>query len=110
MILFGTSNQNYIDTIELARNTIESTYDYLCDIIEHKAIKNPSNKRTEYKEELVLEKQPCRKSYKTISNAKESENESNVSQIVKLFIAPEVQIKSRFQNYSYRQNRKSNRI
>lgn len=95
-----------MNTVELAkkqaRQAIESTYDCKCDIVEYKATKNPDNKRTEYKEEIVLEKQSCKKSYKTISNAKESENESNVSQIVKLFIAPEVQIKSRFQNYSYR--------
>lgn len=89
-----------MNTIELARKqarqAIESTYDCECDVIEYKAIKNQINKRTEYKEEATLEKQPCRKSYKTFSNAKESEDESNVTQIVKLFIAPEIQIKSRF--------------
>lgn len=89
-----------MNNIELAkkqvRQAIESTYDCKCDIIEYKATKNSINKRTEYKEETVLQKQPCRKSYKTISNAKESENENNVTQILKLFIAPEIQIKSRF--------------
>lgn len=96
MIFFGTTNQNYIDTIKLARQAIESTYDCECNIIEQQAIENPVNKRTEYKETTVLEKQPCRISYKTISNANETENENNVIQIVKLFIAPEIQIKPRF--------------
>lgn len=83
-----------------ARQTIESTYDCKCDIIEHQAVKNNINKRTEYQEITVLEKQPCRISYKTISNANETENESNVTQIVKLFISPEIQIKSRLKNCS----------
>lgn len=83
-----------------ARQTIESTYDCKCDIIEHQAVKNTINKRTEYQEITVLEKEPCRISYKTISNANETENESNVTQIVKLFIAPEIQIKSRLKNCS----------
>ena len=95
-----------MNNIELAkqqaRKTIESTYDCKCDIIEHQAIKNTINKRTEYQEKTVLEKEPCRISYKTISNANETENESNVTQIVKLFIAPEIQIKSRFKNHSYK--------
>lgn len=86
--------------ISKVRKTIESTYDCLCDIVEYKANKNTTNKRIEYKEKTVIEKQPCRISYETISNANETENESNVTQIVKLFIAPEIQIKSRFKNNS----------
>lgn len=99
-----------MNNIELAkqqaRKAIECTYNCKCDIIEHQAIKNIINKRTEYKEITVLEEQPCRISYKTISNANETENESNVTQIVKLFIEPEIQIKSRFKNNSNK--RKSN--
>ncbi len=84
------------------RRAIESAYDCKCDIIEYKATKNPTNKRTEHKEETVLKKQDCRVSYKIISNANESENENSVTQIVKLFIAPEIQIKPRFENYNYK--------
>ena len=57
------------------RKAIESTYDCLCDIVEYKATKNATNKRTEHKEETVIEKQPCRISYKTISNTNNTENE-----------------------------------
>ena len=78
-----------------ARQTIEKTYDCKCDIVEYKAIKNSINKRTEHREETVLERQPCRKSYKTIANANQSETENNVTQIVKLFIAPEIEVKPR---------------
>lgn len=84
------------------RQAIESTYDYKCNVVEYRATKNPTNKRTECKEETVLEEQACRVSYKTISNSNESENENSVTQIVKLFIAPEIQIKPRFENYNYK--------
>lgn len=77
------------------RHTIEDTYDCLCEIIEYQPVKNTTNKRTEHKEIIVLEKQPCRISYKTISNANETKNKNKVFQIVKLFIAPEIQIKPR---------------
>ncbi len=77
------------------RQMIENTYDFLCDIIEYQPVKNTTNKSIEHKEIIVLEKQPCRISYKTISNANETEKESNVAQIIKLFIAPEIQIKPR---------------
>lgn len=99
MIFFG-NNQNCIDLLDIAkqgaRQAIESTYDCKCNIIEYQSTKNEINKRTEYKEITVLKEQPCRISYKTISNANETENESKVAQIVKLFIAPEIQIKPRF--------------
>ncbi len=85
------SEQNIVKV----KKTIENTYDCLCNIIEYQSIKNATNKRTEHKEITVLEKQPCRISYKTISNANETEKESNVAQIIKLFIAPEIQIKPR---------------
>lgn len=78
-----------------ARQAIESTYDCKCDIVEYQSTKNAINKRTEYQEITVLEEQSCRISYKTISNANETENESNITQIVKLFIAPEIQINPR---------------
>ncbi len=78
------------------KKAIESTYDCLCDIVEYQSVKNSANKRTEHQEVKILEKQPCRISYKIIANANQSETESNVSQIVKLFIDPEIQIKPRF--------------
>lgn len=83
------------------RQAIENTYDCLCDVIEYKSAKNNVNKRTEYKEETILEKQPCRVSYKTITNTNQSETENSVTQIIKLFIAPEINIKPRFKDCCY---------
>lgn len=82
--------------ISKTRKAIESTYDCLCDIIEYQSTKNATNKRTEYEEIIVLKKQPCRISYKTISNANETENENSVVQVIKLFISPYILIKPRF--------------
>lgn len=76
-----------------ARKAIESLYDRTCTIIEYNANVNPINKRTEYEEDIVLENQPCRVSYKTISTSSQSDASNNISQITKLFIAPEIQIK-----------------
>lgn len=78
------------------RQVIESTYDCACDIIERKAVKDEITKRTKDQEEIVLEKQNCKLSFETIKNTNESETENNVTQIVKLFIAPDIEIKPRF--------------
>ena len=76
-----------------ARKAIESMYDRECDVIEYQAAINQKNKRTENKEVVVLEKEPCRVSYETISNTSETEMQNNTSQKIKLFIAPEIVIK-----------------
>ncbi len=76
-----------------ARKAIESTYDRECDVIEYQAVINKKNKRTENKEVVVLEKKPCRISYETILNTNETEMQNNISQKIKLFIAPEIVIK-----------------
>lgn len=110
MDFFRPNNQNYISTIMLARQAIEDAYDCLCDIIEYKTTKNSINKQTEYKEEIVVKKQACRISYKNITNTNQSEQENVVTQIVKLFIAPEIQIKPRLKDYCYKERQKNRRI
>jgi len=76
-----------------ARKAIENTYDYTCDVIEQIKSKNPVTKVTEHTEETVLKDKPCRLSYKTITNTSQAEPQNVVTQVVKLFIAPELQIK-----------------
>lgn len=80
--------------IEMAREAIESTYIGECDIVEYVTIKNDITKRNEHKEEKVLEKQKCRISFKNISNSNQSETTNNVTQIIKLFISPDINIKN----------------
>lgn len=79
--------------IDDVRETIESTYIGICDVIEHKKIKNEKNKQNEYIEETTLTKQICRLSFETISNTNQTSTTNNATQIVKLFIAPELNIK-----------------
>lgn len=77
-----------------SRKAIESLYDRTCDVIEYKTTVNPINKRTGNKtEETVIEGQPCRLSYQSISNTNQSNPTNNVSQVIKLILAPEIEIK-----------------
>lgn len=75
-----------------ARKAIESLYTGTCTITEYQAVKDLVNKRTTHKEVLVILNQPCRLSFKTISAAGNDGNVGTVSQVVKLFIAPEIRI------------------
>ena len=79
--------------LNIARQAIEKLYDGKCDIIEYKSNTNPKNNRTNFKKETVLEKQPCKLSFEDINANNETENQSNVITKVKLFIAPELNIK-----------------
>jgi len=81
---------SYMDEV---RSAIESTYIGNCDIIEHIKSRNAFTKQNEYNERTVLNKIKCRLSFETISNTSQSSTTNNSNQIVKLFIAPELQIK-----------------
>lgn len=74
------------------RKAIESMYKHTCTITEHqKFIKE--NKSTGFKDVVVLENQRCRLSYKTVNNANQTETASSIMQSIKLFIAPEINVK-----------------
>lgn len=89
MILFGLSNQNNI--YNLARQVIESQYDSKCDVIELKP--NVVKNITKNIEETVLTNKDCRVSFETISANTETDTEAKKVQKIKLFIAPELNIK-----------------
>ena len=75
------------------RRVIEALYEGTCTITEHQKFQKP-NKSVGFREEVVLEKQPCRLSFSTINQSNQTETgASSVSQTVKLFIAPEIQVK-----------------
>lgn len=76
-----------------ARKAIESLYDGRCTVVEYQQVKNPTTKRTEAKEVEVLKDIPCRLSYKTVAK-NEAGNVSEVVQVTKLFIGPEVTVKA----------------
>lgn len=67
-------------------------YKDLCSVIQYQDVKDPKTKLTSKQEVTVLEDQPCQLSFKTITNAAGTETATGISQIVKLFIAPEIVI------------------
>ena len=80
--------------IEMVREAIESTYIGECDIIEYVKTRNEKTKQNEYKEEVVLDKQKCIISFENISHSVQSDATNNITQMIKLFIAPEIKKKS----------------
>ena len=75
-----------------ARRAIESLYDGTCTITEHKSVKK-TNMSTGFVDEVVFENQPCRLSYKTVNQSSPTESASKLVQVVKVFLAPEIQVK-----------------
>lgn len=75
------------------RLAIESLYKGRCAVYEYQSVKDPVTKITTKQEVLVLTDQPCRLSFKTITSTSPTDGAAVVTQIVKLFIAPEIAIK-----------------
>jgi len=77
-----------------ARAAFESAhYDGQCTVIEHQEVTNERSKLTNYEDHAVLEDQECHLSYAKVNAAIQSESAAAVTQIVKLFISPDVEIK-----------------
>lgn len=75
------------------KNAIEKLYNGTCNIFEsQKVVKE--NKSTGFEEVKILEDQPCRLSFKTITNSKQTNLEAETKQIIKLFISSEIAVKS----------------
>ena len=79
------------EILKSAREAIHSMWDGLCTAFENKNSKDKygivSSEKVEFCRDV-----PCRLSFKTISQAEQTEWGANVSQVVKLFISPEVYI------------------
>lgn len=76
-----------------ARKAIESTYFGLVTVSEYQKVKDPVTALTSYKEVVVLENQPCKLSFESITTAVQTEAATTISQATKLFIAPDITIK-----------------
>lgn len=74
------------------RKAIESTYTGTCTIIEHQKILN-ADKSTGFQDVPVLTGQRCRVSFSTVKSVNQSDGSATAIQVVKLFIAPEIQVK-----------------
>jgi len=74
------------------RKALESLYVGECTITEHQKV-TKTNKSTGFKDVVVLEKQPCRLSFRNITDTSQSDNAASaVVQVTVLFIAPDVSI------------------
>lgn len=79
--------------VKAARTAVESLYEGKCTIIEYQKVQK-ANKSIGFEEVVVLADQPCRVSYKATNTATPDGNGATaVIQGIKLFIAPEVDIK-----------------
>ena len=74
------------------RAVIESTYEDVCNVYEYKQTTDPITNITKPAETLMLGNQRCRISYKTINPTGSGET-ATATQSVKLFIAPDADIK-----------------
>ena len=79
---------------KLARQALESLYKGTCTVYEYQSVKDPITKITSTEEVVVLIDQPCKLSFKNITSVNQLDNVPNISQGVKLFIAPDIVIKA----------------
>lgn len=75
-----------------ARRAIESLYDGTCTITERKS-ERKANMSSGFVDVVVLENQPCRLSYKTVSQNSPTESAAKLVQVAKVFLAPDVRVK-----------------
>lgn len=89
----GNMNKAILQARKAHRKAIESQYEHTCTIKEFQSVKDPISKVTKRQEVTILENQPCRLSYSSVKSTNQSEANATVQQIIKLFIAPEIEIK-----------------
>lgn len=73
------------------RKAIESLWRDRCTVFVRAKITDPVTKLTNFKETALCEEEPCKLSFETLSAAGAG-NAAPVSQVVKLFLSPKVQI------------------
>lgn len=78
---------------DAVRAAIESTYEDKCTVTEIQHKRNPVTFLEEEQEVCTVEEQPCRLSFSSISAVSDGDY-AKTAQSVKLFIAPELDIKA----------------
>ncbi|NFD30418.1 hypothetical protein EXN57_02640 [Clostridium botulinum] len=78
-----------------ARKAIESLYDCTCNIYGYEKYKDPATKETKTGINPIpkYEKQSCKVSKQSLSKNNQSDTTNNINYELKLFIAPELEIK-----------------
>ncbi len=77
-----------------AKQVLESTYDGVCTVIEHKKVKDAESKLIKFKDIVVLKDQPCHLVFKTVTSTVQSDSAARAEQIIKLLLSPDVVIKA----------------
>lgn len=75
------------------RRAVEARYEGTCRIYERQGLTDPKTKVTKQREILVQEELPCNLSFSSIMAASKKENGYQEEQKVKLFLAPEIEVK-----------------
>ncbi len=79
---------------EAARKAVESTYNGVCNITEYGSVRDGKSKITRHEETVTAENLPCKLSFEKVAAAVQTDTGAAVAQGVKLFIAPEAEVKS----------------
>lgn len=75
----------------IVRDIIEKTYEDTCTVTEK--VKTKVNGVVSFLDKEVLVDEPCRLSYSSSPSAKDADGVASISQSIKLFISPDVDVK-----------------
>lgn len=75
-----------------ARKGIEMLYDCTCQIEELQSSESPETGITEQTWKVILSQQPCKRSIENVEAADKDNNVAIVSQVIRLFMAPEITV------------------
>ena len=73
------------------REAFEKMYDSTCTVVVHEEYEKP-NGSTGFRDVIVLENEPCKLQYSSVKSAEQGEAAATVSQEIRLFIRPDVEI------------------
>lgn len=79
--------------VEINIKAIQSLFIGKCSIIEFLSVIDADTGFTDNTEVEVFKDIPCRLSFKNISSSQQTEITNNISQEIKLFVSPDVEIK-----------------
>ena len=74
------------------RKALESLYKGFCTISNKQEVTDEQTHQTRFTDVIVVENQPCRLSFSTITAATPGTGATTLKEVVKLFIAPEITV------------------
>lgn len=77
--------------VSAQRKALERLWKDRCTVFHRVKVKDPNTKLTDFEEKPLLQDQPCKLSFETLSST-DGDPVATVGQSVKLFISPDVEI------------------